>query len=244
VVVVNQAMARQFWPDGDPIGARLQVNWTHADARPAIVGVVGDVHVSTLEGDVHPMIYYVEAQEPTGSMTLVVRHRGDPSALVSSIRGAVASLDRNVPLTTVASMPTLVTRSVADRRYPMLLLSGFALLAVALAAVGLYGLLAYMVTRRSHEIGVRVALGASRADVLRMVLADGARVTLVGIAIGTLAATLTGRALGHLLYGVSATDPVTFVAVAAVLALVALFASYVPASRATRVDPMVALRTD
>jgi putative ABC transport system permease protein len=244
VVVINQAMARRFWAGGDAIGARLQVSWTHPDAQPSVVGVVGDVHASALENDVQPTIYYVEAQEPTGSMTLVVRHRGDPAALVSSIRGAVADLDRNVPLTNLASMPALVTRSVADRRYPMLLLSGFAVLAVLLAAVGLYGLLAYLVTRRSHEIGVRVALGASRADVLRMVLTDGARVTFVGIAIGTVAAMLVDRALGHLLYGVSATDPVTFVAVAGLLGVVALAASYVPASRATRVDPMVALRTE
>jgi putative ABC transport system permease protein len=244
VVIINQAMARQFWPGGDPLGGRLQVSWTHPDAQPAIIGVVGDVHASTLDADVHPMIYYVETQEPTGSMTLVVRHRVDPGALVSSMRRAVGDLDRNVPLTDVASMPTLVSRSVADRRYPMLLLSGFALLAVALAAVGLYGLLSYTVTRRSHEIGVRVALGASRGDVLRMVLTDGARVTLVGIAIGAIAAVLSASALGHLLYGVGPADPLTYVAVAGLLTVVSLVASYIPASRATGVDPVVALRTE
>ncbi|HMA44308.1 MAG TPA: ABC transporter permease, partial [Gemmatimonadales bacterium] len=244
VVVVNQAMARQFWPGEDPLGARLQVSWTHPAARPEIVGVVGDVRASALDADIHPMIYYVEAQEPTGEMTLVVRHSGDPAALVAAVRSAVRDLDRDVPLTDVATMNTLLTRSMADRRYPMLLLSGFALLAVVLAVVGLYGLLSYIVSRRNREIGVRMALGADRSVVLRMVLRDGARLTLAGIVIGAAGGALAARALGHLLYGIGPTDPVTFVAVAGLLALVALVASYLPASRATRVDPMVALRTE
>jgi putative ABC transport system permease protein len=244
VIVINETMAKRFWSGADPIGARLQVSWAHPDARPAIIGVVGDVRASALDADVHPTIYYVEAQEPTASMTVVVRHRSDPATLVSMVRQTVRDLDRDVPLGDVAAMPTLVTRSMADRRYPMLLLSGFAMLAVVLSAVGLYGLLSYTVARRNHEIGVRVALGADRADVLRMVLGDGARLVLAGIAIGAIAAALAARTLGHLLYGVGPTDPMTFGAVAGLLAVVALVASYVPASRATKVDPMVALRTE
>jgi putative ABC transport system permease protein len=244
VVVVNEAMARQFWPGDDPLGARLQVNWNDATAHPEIVGVVGDVRTSALDAEIHPMIYYVEAQAPTGELTLVVRHNGDAAALVSAVRGAVRDLDRDVPLTDVASMSTRLTRSMADRRYPMLLLSGFALLAVLLAAVGLYGLLSYAVSRRSQEIGVRVALGAGRGTVLRMVLGDGVRLTLVGIVIGAAGGVFAARALGRLLYGIGPTDPVTFVAVAVLLVAVALLASYVPAARATRVDPVVALRTE
>jgi putative ABC transport system permease protein len=244
VIVINETMAKRFWSGADPIGSRLQVSWTHPDAQPAIIGVVGDVRASALDADVHPTIYYVEAQEPTASMTVVVRHRSDPATLVSMVRQAVHDLDRDVPLGDVASMPALVTRSMSDRRYPMLLLSGFAVLAAVLAAVGLYGLLSYTVARRNHEIGVRVALGANRADVLRMVLGDGARLVFLGIAIGAIAATLAARALGHLLYGVGPTDPLTFAGVAGLLAVVALVASYVPASRATKVDPMVALRTE
>ncbi|HEY6060984.1 MAG TPA: ABC transporter permease, partial [Gemmatimonadales bacterium] len=230
VVVVNEAMARQFWPGDDPLGARLQVNWNDATAHPEIVGVVGDVRTSALDAEIHPMIYYVEAQAPTGELTLVVRHNGDVAALVSAVRGAVHDLDRDVPLTDVASMSTRLTRSMSDRRYPMLLLSGFALLAVLLAAVGLYGLLSYAVSRRSQEIGVRVALGASRGAVLRMVLRDGVRLTLVGIVIGAAGGVFGARALGRLLYGIGPADPVTFVAVAVLLVAVALLASYVPAA--------------
>jgi putative ABC transport system permease protein len=244
VVVVNQTMARQYWPGEDPVGARLQVGWTHPDARPEIVGVVGDVRTSALDAEMRPMIYYVEAQEPTGYLTMVVRHSGDPAALAAAVRNAVRDLDRDVPLTDVATMSTRLTRSMADRRYPMLLLSGFAVLAVVLAAVGLYGLLSYVVSRRSREIGVRVALGAGRGTVLRMVLGDGVRLTLVGILIGAAGSALGARALGRLLYGIGPSDPVTFVAVAILLLAVALLASYVPAARATHVDPMVALRTE
>jgi putative ABC transport system permease protein len=220
------------------------VGWTHPDARPEIVGVVGDVRTSALDAEMRPMIYYVEAQEPTGYLTMVVRHSGDPAALAAAVRNAVRDLDRDVPLTDVATMSTRLTRSMADRRYPMLLLSGFAVLAVVLAAVGLYGLLSYVVSRRSREIGVRVALGAGRGTVLRMVLGDGVRLTLVGILIGAAGSALGARALGRLLYGIGPSDPVTFVAVAILLLAVALLASYVPAARATHVDPMVALRTE
>jgi predicted permease len=244
VIVVNETMARQFWPGGNPVGAHMQVNWTHRTDQPEIVGVVGDVRTSALDADLHPMIYYVEAQDPTGSLTLVVRHSGDPAALASAVRGAVRDLDRNVPITDVATMSTRLNRSMSDRRYPMLLLSGFAVLAVLLAAVGLYGLLSYVVSRRSREIGVRMALGADRTAVLRMVLQDGARLTVAGVVIGTVASAIAARALGRLLYGIGPTDPVTFAAVGVLLAIVALVASYVPASRATRVDPVVALRTE
>jgi len=244
VVLINQTMARQFWPGGDPLGARVQVNWTDPAAHPEIVGVVGDVRASALDADVNPMIYYVEAQAPAGGLTLVVRHDGDPAALVSAVRSAVRALDRDVPLTGVATMATRLRQSMADRRYPMLLLSGFAVLAVLLAAVGLYGLLSYAVSRRNREIGVRMALGAGRSSVLRMVLQDGVRLTLVGVGIGAVASALAARALGRLLYGIGPTDPVTFAAVAGLLAAVALVASYVPASRATRVDPVVALRAE
>lgn len=244
VVVINQAMARRFWPGADPLGARVQVSWTHPDVRQEIVGVVGDVRTSALDADIKPMIYFVEAQEPTGELTVVVRHSGDPGVLVAAVRGAVRDLDRDVPLTDVATMDTRLTRSMADRRYPMLLLSGFAALALVLAVIGLYGLLSYVVSRRSREIGVRMALGADRSVVLRMVLRDGVRLTLAGMVIGGAGGVLAARALGRLLYGIGPTDPLTFLGVAVLLAAVALAASYIPASRATRVDPVAALRTE
>jgi predicted permease len=244
VIVVNETMARQFWPGGDPVAERLQVSWNDPKAQPQIVGVVGDVRTSSLDADVRPMIYYVEAQAPTGSLTLAIRHSGDPGPLVAAVRTAVRDLDRDVPLTDVATMATRLSRSMADRRYPMLLLSGFALLAVLLAAVGLYGLLSYVVSRRTREIGVRMALGADQLTVLRMVLRDGVRLTLMGVAAGAVASIAAARALGHLLYGVGPTDPLTFAAVGLLLVVVATIASYLPAARATRVDPVVALRNE
>jgi putative ABC transport system permease protein len=244
VIVVNETMARQFFSLENPVGARLQINWTDPKAHPEIVGVVGDVRTSSLDADVHPMIYYVEAQAPTGSMTLAIRHSGDTGPLVAAARAAIRDLDRDVPLSDVATMTTRLSRSMADRRYPMLLLTGFAGLAMLLAAVGLYGLLSYVVSRRTREIGVRMALGADHSTVLRMVLRDGVRLTLIGVAAGAVASIAAARALGHLLYGVGPTDPLTFAAVGLLLVVVATIASYIPAARATRVDPVVALRTE
>jgi len=244
VIVVNETMARQFFPGQDAVGQRLQVNWTDPKAHPEIIGVVGDVRTSSLDADIRPMIYYPLAQAPTGSMTLAIRHSGDPGPLVTSVRATVRDFDRDVPLSDVASMTTLLNRSMADRRYPMFLLSGFAALAVLLAAVGLYGLLSYVVSRRTREIGVRMALGADRGAVLGLVLRDGVRLTLIGAAIGAVASGVAARALGHLLYGVGPTDPLTFAVVGLLLVAVALVASYLPAARATRVDPVEALRTE
>ena len=244
VVVINETMARQFWPGEDAVGARVQVSWTDPKAQPEIIGVVGDARTSALDADVHPMIYYVEAQAPTGEMTLAIRHSGDSGPLVAAVRAAVRGLDPDVPLNGIATMSTRLSRSMADRRYPMFLLSGFAVLAVLLAAVGLYGLLSYVVSRRTREIGVRMALGADRRAVLSLVLRDGVRPTLVGAVIGAVASAVAARTLGHLLYGVGPTDPVTFAAVGLLLLAVALVASYLPAARATRVDPVEALRTE
>ena len=244
VVVISETMARQYWPDEDPIGARLQVNWTHPDVHPEVVGVVGDVHVSTLDGDLRPTIYYAQAQEPSGSMTIVARHAAGAGGLAASVRAAVRELDHDLPVTDVATMSTRLVRSMSDRRYPMLLLASFAALAVLLAAVGIYGVLSYAVNQRMREIGVRMALGAGRSHVLGLVIGGGMRLTLVGVALGAAGGLLASRALGRLLYGVTATDPLTFAAVAGLLALVALVAVYFPAARATRVDPMTVLRTE
>ena len=244
IVVINETMARRYWPDADPIGQRLQVNWTHPEAHPEIVGVVGNVHLGTVDSDFRPMIYYVQAQDPSGSMTLVLRHTGGAAPLTTALRATVRELDPNLPLTDVATMSSRLVQSTADRRYPMLLLSVFAALAVVLAAIGLYGVLSYTVSRRTREIGVRIALGAQGADVLRLVVGGGMRLTLIGIVVGLAGAALAARALGHLLYGVTASDPVTLAGVAVLLSAVALLAAYLPARRAARLDPVVALRTE
>ncbi|MFI5372474.1 MAG: ABC transporter permease [Candidatus Eisenbacteria bacterium] len=244
VVVINESMARKFWPNQDPIGAHLQVNWARPDVHPEVIGVVGDVHGSTLDGELRPMIYYPQAQEPSGSMTLVARHTGDAAGLTIAVRSAVRALDRDLPVTDVATMSTRLVRSMSDRRYPMLLLAVFAALAVLLAAVGIYGVLSYAVNQRLREIGVRMALGARRADVMQLIIGGGMRLTLAGVVIGSAGAVLAARTLGGLLYGVTPTDPLTFAAVAGLLSLVALVAIYFPARRATRVDPMTVLRAE
>jgi putative ABC transport system permease protein len=244
VIVINQTMARLFWPGQDPLGRRVRVSWTDPNAEPEIVGVVGDVHVRTLDGDLRSMIYYPLAQSPTGSMTLVTRHRGDPAPLAKAVGATVRRLDPALPLTGVATLSSLMTASMSDRRYPMLLLALFAALAVALAGVGIYGVLSYTVAQRVREIGVRMALGARAGDVLRMVIGGGLRPTLIGVGLGIVAGALGARALGSLLYGVAPTDPVTFVAVAGLFVAIALIAMYLPARRATRVDPLVTLRSE
>jgi putative ABC transport system permease protein len=244
IVLINETMARRYWPGADPIGQRLQVGWSHPEAKPEIVGVVGNVRLGTLDADFRPMIYYVHAQEPAGTMTLVVRHAGGAAPLTRALHAAVRELDPNLPLTDVTTMSTRLVQSMADRRYPMLLLSIFAGLAVVLAAIGLYGVLSYTVSRRTREIGVRIALGAGKADVLRLVVGGGMRLTLIGICIGLAGAAIAAHALGRLLYGVTPTDPATLGGVAVLLSAVALLAAYLPARRAAHLDPMVALRTE
>jgi len=244
IVIVNETMARRYWPDGNAVGQRLQVSWAHPDAHPEVVGVVGDVHRNRLDVDVRPMIYYVHAQEPSTSMTLVVRHGGGVSPLTTAIRSVVRALDPELPITSVAPMSTIVAKSIADRRYPMLLLSVLAVLAVVLAAIGLYGLLSYTVSQRTREIGIRMALGAKGGDVLRMIVGGGMRLTGIGLAVGVAVTLVAARALDRLLYGVASTDPLTLVGVTVVFAVVAIVSTVLPAARATRVDPVTTLRSE
>jgi predicted permease len=242
VIVINQTMARQYWPGEDPIGRRVQVSWTHPNVEEEIVGVVGDVRGASLDAPIRPRIYYPQAQEPSGSMWIVIRHTGSTGALTAALRGAVRDIDRNVPVEDVATMYAHLAQSMADRRYPMLLLTVFAALALLLAAVGLYGVLAYAVGQRTQEIGVRLALGARPAEVLGLVVTQGMRLVAVGIVLGLVGALLATRALRSLLYGVTPTDPVTLLVTGIGLVGVALLAMAVPARRAAKVDPMEALR--
>ena len=244
VVVINQTMARRFWPGEDPIGRRIQVSWTDPAAQPEIVGIVGDVHGRTLDSDFRPTIYYSLAQSPTGALTLVARRQGDPEPLTQGVTTVVHRIDPALPLTGVATMSSLLSTSMSDRRYPMLLLAVFAGLALVLSAVGIYGVLTYTVTQRLREIGVRMALGARGSDVLRLVINGGLRPTLLGVVIGGAGGALGARALRSLLYDVTPADPGTLLGVSALLVTVALAAMYLPARRATRVDPIVTLRAD
>ncbi len=209
-----------------------------------IVAVVGDVKGSSLDATAAPEVYVPYAQHQVDSLTIVVRTAGDPMAFVPMARADIASLDRDLPLAGVRTMDEVIGRSIAERRFTMLLLVSFAAVAVVLAAIGVYGVLAYLVSQRTQEIGVRLAIGATPGDVVRLFVREGAALTMVGVAGGLAGALVVTRALSTLLFGVTTTDPLTFAAVAGTLAIVALLACYLPARRAGRVDPMTALRTD
>jgi putative ABC transport system permease protein len=206
--------------------------------------VVGDWRHDGLGSDPQPTLFYPFAQESQGGMALVLRSALPPAILTTMVRSALSELDRDLPVGPAVTMYHHIAEMMADRRYPMMLLSLFAALAVTLAAVGIYGVLSYTVGMRTHEIGIRMALGAEPVDVLRHVVGDGLLLTLGGVLIGSLAAALAAQALGRLLYGVRSTDPLTFVAVAVLLLVVALAAMALPARRAARTDPMVALRSE
>jgi len=242
VAVISDAMARKLWPGEDPIGRHVKVEWWHEKVSVEIVGVVGDSRHDGLDAEFEPTLFYPFAQESQGGMSLVLRSTLPPAKLTRMVRAAVSEMDRGLPVADVVTMYHHITEMMADRRYPAFVLGLFAALALTLAAVGIYGVLSYTVGQRTREIGVRLALGARPADVLRTVLGDGLRLTFSGIALGATAAGLAAGALGKLLYDVRPLDPVTFASVTLVLVGVALLAMAAPARRAARVDPMVALR--
>jgi len=248
VVIVNEQAARRYWPDRDPIGQQIRVgvNLTRntTSTWKTIVGIVGDVKYGSLDTPAPAEIYLPHAQHPVGDVTIAVRAVGDPMALVPTARADLASMDRELPLADVFSMNDVIGRSIAERRFTMLLLAAFAAVAVMLAAIGVYGILAYLVTQRRTEIGVRLAMGATPADVARLFLREGLMLATIGLLCGLGGALAARRALTTLLFGVTVTDPITLGAVAAALGLAALAASYLPARRAAAVDPMSALRTD
>jgi putative ABC transport system permease protein len=243
VVVINESLARIYFANEDPLGKRITLN---GDATRVIVGVVGDVKHSALDEEANPQIYraIAQLQFPTLSMSLAVRTSGDPMQLVAAVRGQVWAVDKDVPIINIETMERLMGKSVAPRRFNLLLLGVFALVGLALACVGLYGVMSYMLTQRTREIGVRMAMGAQTSDVLRLVLGEGMKLALIGAFLGLCGALALTRLLKTLLFGVSATDPLTFIAIAALLIFMALLACWIPGRRAAKVDPMVALRID
>jgi putative ABC transport system permease protein len=240
VVVINQAAARHFWPGADPLGARVTIG----DNPLHVVGVVRDVHNAGLGRAPLPEAYFPYAQDGNGSMTVVLRTAGEPLALVPALRRAVAAEDRGVPLDKVTSMTEVLTASIGPKRFQALLLAIFACLAASLAAIGLYGLLGYLVVQRTHEIGVRLALGASSGQVHRLVLGDALRLVAPGLVLGLAGAAALRRLLAGLLFGVGPLDLPTLAAVALGLAAVSFLACLLPALRAARVDPLHALREE
>jgi putative ABC transport system permease protein len=246
ITIINQAFADKYLHGVNPLGQKAAIymkSLTESELQPSeIIGVVGNVHQIGLDTAPEPAVYWPHPELVMSGMTILVRAAGDPLALVSAAQSELHQVDPELPMAAVATMDQLLADSLSRSRFTMLLLGIFSAVALLLAAVGVYGLIAFSVTQRTQELGIRIALGAQRGDVLRLVLAQGTRLTLLGVAIGVLAALALSRLLATLLFRVSATDPLTFASVAGLLAGVALLACFVPARRATRVDPIVALR--
>ena len=246
VVIINETMARRFFPNENPIGHRFV--WSPTPLT--IVGVVGDTRHFGLDQEVRPEIYWPYLQARNFVMRLVVRAAPDSSSLAhlsslaTAIRNQVRAVDLNVPVNQVVTMDERLSDSVAPRRFQMHLLSIFAAVALIIATVGVYGVLLYAVGQRTHEIGIRMALGAQANDVLRLVVGQGMRMTLIGALLGLVAALALTRVMKNLLFNVSATDSATFVSITLLLVIVALLASYIPARRATKLDPLVSLRNE
>jgi predicted permease len=241
VVMVNQSLAQRFWPNEDPIGKKV---WPGLQTTPClVVGVLGDVKNVGLAAETNPEVYLPFPQLPWPLMNLSLRTASaDPGRLIPAVRREVSKIDKDQPITGAQTLEQLVANATAQRRFSMLLLTAFSATALILAIVGIYGALAYSVAQRTAELGVRMALGADRADILTMVVRQGLSLALAGVVLGVAGAMLLTRVMSSMLYKVSAGDPATFVLSAALFLAVASLASYLPARRATQVDPTEALR--
>jgi putative ABC transport system permease protein len=243
VVIISEAMARRFWPGQDPVGKRLTPSFHLQQGAREIVGVVGDVKAG-LDSDVSATMYMSYKQSPRPYMTIVARTASDPQNFIQPISKAIYTVDKEQALWDVRTMEQVMAESVSGRRFNMTLLIAFAALALVLAAVGVYGVMNYSVMLRRRELGIRIALGARAVDVLRLILGQGLALTLIGVGVGLAGAYGLTRLMASLLYGVPATDSLTFISVSGVLVAVGILASYLPARRATKVDPMIALRSE
>jgi predicted lysophospholipase L1 biosynthesis ABC-type transport system permease subunit len=250
-VVINQTLARKVWPGGNALGQRVLLGGGAVDSVwRTVVGIVGDVRRRGLSDEPRPEMFLPHAQFPAGtgtaarSLYLAVRASGSPARLAPALRAALDEVDPNIPLSEVQTMEQALGSWTAERRLTMLLVTGFALVALTLGAVGIYGVMAHQVVRRSREIGIRMALGAVPREILLLVLSQGGWLASVGIAAGLAGALVATRLIEALLFQVRPTDPMTFLATALVLAVVTVLASLVPAVRATRVNPIETLRSD
>jgi putative ABC transport system permease protein len=244
VAIVNEAMARRFWPGENPIGKRVAAGCDKEELCRTVVGVVGDIRHEGLADAAQPEIYMPHQQFALPSLSLVLRTIGNPLALVSAVRGEVRALDKDQPIALVQTLDEHISQSVLQPRLLMTLLSIFAGLALVLAAVGVYAMMSYSVSQRRGEIGIRIALGALKADILRLVVGQAALLVTSGLTIGLAGALAATRLLRSLLYEVDIWDPFTFAAIAALLAFVAVLAAWLPARRAAKISPMIALRTE
>lgn len=243
VVIISDALRRQYWPNEDPVGKRVRFSWGPGDVQE-IVGVVGDVRHDGLNMPVQGTLYRPMAQFPQRVLQYVIRTKTDPTALIAPLRAAVAAVDPGVAAFDMRTMDSVVAASTAAQRTLLLLLGGFAAIALLLAAMGVYGVISLVVVQRTREIGLRLAVGAQRGDILKLVLGEAAWMLVAGVTAGACVAVAASCALAELLYRVSAADPLTFAAAAALLAAIGAFATFLPARRAARLDPLMALRSE
>jgi predicted permease len=245
VVVIDEYMAQQLWPNQDPVGRRIHLGGiTDKDPWQTVVGIVGRVKQYTLDSDSRIALYLPHTQYPARAMNVVLRSRADPASLASAVKQQIHELDSDLPLYNVRTMKQRLDESLARRRFSMLLLTLFACVALALAAIGTYGVMAYLVTQGTREIGIRIALGATHRAIVRLIVWKGLALALCGVAIGLAGAFALSRLMRSLLFGVTPSDPFTFVVISLLLTLIALLASYIPAHRAARIDPIVSLRDE
>jgi len=242
VVVINEALANRYFAGQDPIGKQLVIFMTSPNVPTEIIGVVGNSKFADLRTEAKPASYWPHPQLPYTAMTLAVRTAGDPLSFAAALEREVHAIDKDQPVSDVRTMDQWVARSLAQARFSSLLLTVFALLALLLASIGIYGVMSYAVTQRTSEIGIRLALGAETRNITSLVIGNGLRLAGLGLAIGVVLALVLGRTLSSLLFNTASTDPVTFLGVVLVLATVALLAAYLPARRASHIAPVEALR--
>jgi len=244
VVLISESMARRDFPGENPLGKRITVPMSEKPVPTEIVGIVGDVRYDSLVDQAEPTVYFPHPDLVYDAMTLVIRTTGDPGEMVPAVRRVLRSIDPNQPVSDVRTMDQVMSQTVGRARFNTILLGLFAALATLLATAGIFGVMNYSVTLRTREIGLRMALGAPRKQVLMLILKQGLLLTALGIGIGLLGALALTRLMSGLLFGVGSTDPATFAAIVLLLTAVSLIACYIPARRATRVDPLIALRYD
>jgi putative ABC transport system permease protein len=245
VAVIDRELAHEYWPDSDPVGQELKFGFGRGLQGVTIVGIAGDINSDGYDAPSVPHIYVALGQfAPLNAVVFLRSRTATASHLGDAVRNVVESLTPDVPVHSIITMDQVVKRSMANRLFSLELLGVFATAALLLAAIGIYGVMSYTFSQRTHEVGVRVALGAQRLDILRLAMGEGMFVVAIGLLIGLAGTLSVTRVFQSMLFGVEATDPITLIGVAAILAAVALLACYIPARRATRVDPLVALRVD
>ncbi len=244
VAVIDQTLARRYWPDENPLGRQVKFGFGAGIQGVTIVGVVGDIKSDGFDAPSVPHIYVPLGQFAPVNAVVFLRSRGDAGNLGEAVRREVEKVDPSIPVHSISSMDQIIARSMADRRFTLELLGIFAAVALLLAAIGIYGMMAYSFSQRTHEIGIRIALGAQRMDIFRLAVGEGMQLVAIGLVLGLVGAAGLTRFVRTMLFGVSPADPITFAAISAALAAVAFLACYIPARSATRVDPLIALRDE